>query len=168
MKLQFSKEHHLHSKPFYPYTTTYYPPSLGKTNPQSFRFFGSTSTTPTSICSNTQYTHRYNKSSFVPFRPQTHSSNISKGMNTTTGSSFPTVMSFSPTINEKHMLSSYYKTSETDENKYYYNKYHKKQPSEDDKNTKRLLYKKYNINKLKEIAKLNFANTNRILKIVIF
>ena len=164
MKLQFSKDPHSHAKQLYPYTTTYYCPSLGQTNHKPFRFFGNINTAPTTTCSNTQYTHRYNKSSCIPFRPHTHSLSISKGMNTTTGSSFPTVTSFSPTIDEKHMLSSYYKTSETDETKYYFNKYHKKQPSEDEKNTKRLLYKKYNINKHLPLEHMNTIESTSLTK----
>ena len=80
--------------------------------------------------------------------------------------------SFTPSIQDRHKLSSYYETTEPDEEKYFYNKHHKRLTQEE-KAAKHFLYRKYNINKnlpiettsqsITNSISINNTNTNNIL-----
>ena len=105
----------------YRFNTSQYKPF---SNPNTFQQFNSThypSPATTIQCSSniTPSTSFYDQTTFTSF-PKTSSP-----------FKLTQVHPFTPTLQEHHKLSTYYQTTETDEDKYYYNKHHKKHLSQE-------------------------------------
>ena len=153
MKLRFPNKNVLQpSICEYRFNSSHYNPF---SNSNTFQQLNSThypSSTSVLHCSSTSTpsTSFYNQTTFTSF-PKTSSPFKFKQTNP-----------FTPTIQEHYKLSTYYQTTETNEDKYYFNKHHKKQLSQKEKAAKHFLYRKYNNNKFLplEITKFSANNTS--------